>query len=96
MFEKKNKGDETTIMSDEQNKERALPAKERHLTAVRFERETKDDLYREWGIFESRYGAMLNLKEDASKAEVKRAIARVKRASMDVRDALKELGRFPS
>lgn len=93
MFDKKEKGDETKVMTDEQ-KEAAMAAKDFHETARRFEKETKDMLYREWGIFETRYGAVLNLKEDASKADVKRAVARVKRAAMDVRDALKELGQF--
>ncbi len=96
MFDKK--GDKTKVMSDEQREQlqmqAALPAKDRHNTARRFENETKDALYQEWSIFESRYGAMLNLKEDASKADVRRTLARVKRAAMDVRDALKELGRF--
>lgn len=92
---KKEKGDETKVMSNDQRDEMLeKKAEGRHDIARRFENQTKDTLYREWEIFESRYGAMLNLKENASKADVKRALARVKRASMDVRDALKELGRF--
>jgi hypothetical protein len=67
---------------------------QQHEVAKQFEDNTKEKLYREWGIFEARYGAVLNLKEDASKADVKRAVARVKRAAMDVRDVLKELGQF--
>lgn len=95
LFDKK--GDETKIMSKENQEklqEATLPIKDFHAVARKFKNETKDNLYREWEIFESRYGAVLNLKEDASKADVKRAVARVKRAGMDVRDALKELGRF--
>jgi hypothetical protein len=94
MFDKNKDGDETKVMSDEQKEELTKEAQGRHDIARRFENATKDTLYREWGIFESRYGAVLNLKKDASKVEVKRAIARVKRASMDVRDALKDMGQF--
>jgi hypothetical protein len=89
MFDKKKDAEVT-----EDAQEKVLPAKGRHNLSRRFENETKTTLYREWEIFETRYGAVLNLKEDATKADVKRAIARVKRAAMDVRDALKELGQF--
>jgi len=91
MFEKK-RPEETSLPEENKMLEKAAPG--RHDIALQFERETKDALYREWEIFESRYGAVLNLKEDASKIEVKRALSRVKRAAMDARDALKELGQF--
>jgi hypothetical protein len=95
MFDKKEKGDETKVMSDDQKEEMLEnKMKDLHPVAREFESATKDTLHREWKIFESRYRAVLNLKEDAPKTEVKKAVARVKRASLDVRDALKELGQF--
>lgn len=70
------------------------PSNGRHDIAQRFEAETKDVLHQEWGIFESRYNAVLSLRNDAPKMEAKRAVIKVKRAAMDLRDTLKELGQF--
>lgn len=92
LFNKKD-GNEVEAMT-QAKEELSIPPKDFHRVSREFSAATKESLYREWNIFESRYGAVLNLKEDASKVEVKRALARVKRAAMDVRDALKDLGKF--
>lgn len=94
-----NKEKETTqVMPMEKQKELNQEAGSRdvarHAVAASFERAVNNTVQQEWTIFETRLAAVCNLTEDASKVEVKRAISRVKRASMDVRDALKELGRF--
>jgi len=80
----------------ESNKELELAtrAKDYHAAAHRFKHGVGEAVYNEFDIFNTRYAAMINLKEDASAAEVKRTLSRVKRSAMDVRDALKELGRF--
>lgn len=91
MFEKRKV--EEPDAQEEEELERTT-SENRHPVAVKFEIETMGALYPEWEIFETRYRAVLNLKEGASKVDVQRALSRVKRASMDVRDALKALGRF--
>jgi len=92
MFERK-KDEVAPQELDKENPEReATP--ERHPASRLLALETRAMLYQEWGIFEMRYREAINLPEDATKTDVKRALSRVKRAAMDVRDALKKLGQF--
>ena len=69
-------------------------AKKFHRVSRDFENSTKRGLYLEWAVFDRSYGDVLNLKEDASEADVKHAISRLKRAAANVRDALERLCRF--
>lgn len=72
----------------------SLPSGDAHPIVRRFEHEKKDAFEQEWDIFKTRFDAFMGLKEGASKTEVRRALIRLKRAAMDLRDVLKELGQF--
>lgn len=53
-----------------------------------------NEVKREWEIFGTRMEALYSLTPESPKVEVKTAISKVKRASMDVRDALKKVGKI--
>ena len=53
-----------------------------------------NELKREWDIFETRMKALYALTPESPKVEIKTALSKVKRASMDVRDALKKVGKI--
>jgi hypothetical protein len=53
-----------------------------------------NEVKREWGILETRMEALYALTPESPKVEIKTALSKVKRASMDVRDALKKVGKI--
>jgi len=53
-----------------------------------------DAMSAEYEILEKRVLAALELPEDAPKVDVKNAIARLKRAALDTRDAMKQMGKI--
>lgn len=56
--------------------------------------DTLNEVKREWGIFETRMDSLYTLTPESPKVEIKTALSKVKRASMDVRDALKKVGKI--
>lgn len=53
-----------------------------------------NEVKREWEILGTRMEALYALTPGSPKVEIKTAVSKVKRASMDVRDALKKVGKI--